>query len=94
MPLEALALLIFETKNDFIRFHGEIIQIGRPVIIDPFPAYQSALLVIPLILLRVLAALAQFPSWLQTLCTLLLVVPMLFMAYVHKLIHINSAPLG
>jgi hypothetical protein len=43
-------------------------------------AYQSALLSTPLVALRIFAALVSFPSWLQTIFTLLLVLPLLFMA--------------
>ncbi|KAI0669906.1 hypothetical protein C8Q78DRAFT_153368 [Trametes maxima] len=64
-PLSALALLIVETHNDFVRFH----------------AYQSALLTTPLVVLRILASLLQFPSFLRTAVTLLLVIPSLYMAW-------------
>lgn len=64
-PLSALFLLITETKNDYVRFH----------------AYQSALLTMPLLLLRVMTSLLGLPSSLRTLFTLLLVAPALFMAY-------------
>ncbi|KAH9946624.1 hypothetical protein B0H21DRAFT_742393 [Amylocystis lapponica] len=64
-PVSALALLIIETHNDYVRFH----------------AYQSALLTTPLLVLRILAALLQFPSLLCTLLTFLLVLPALFMSW-------------
>ena len=47
---------------------------------DYFPAYQSALLTTPLLLLRIFVALLRFPAVLQTLFTLLLVVPSLYMS--------------
>ncbi|KAJ8463380.1 hypothetical protein ONZ51_g10289 [Trametes cubensis] len=64
-PISALTLLIVETHNDFVRFH----------------AYQSALLTTPLVILRILASLLQFPPFLRTLLTLLLVIPSLYMAW-------------
>ncbi|KAI0778179.1 hypothetical protein BD413DRAFT_464946 [Trametes elegans] len=64
-PLSALILLIVETHNDFVRFH----------------AYQSALLTTPLVILRILASLVQFPPFLRTIITLLLVIPSLYMAW-------------
>ncbi|KIJ27171.1 hypothetical protein M422DRAFT_37908 [Sphaerobolus stellatus SS14] len=63
-PITSLFFLILETKNDYIRFH----------------AYQSALLTIPLILLRVLAAFI-FPSWMQTFFTLVILVSQFGMAF-------------
>ncbi|KAJ7071017.1 hypothetical protein C8F01DRAFT_1108713 [Mycena amicta] len=63
-PISALALLILETQNDFVRFH----------------AYQSALLTTPLVLIRILASLLQFPGWMRTLFTLLLLAAELYMA--------------
>ena len=95
MPFVALALLIFETKNDFVRFHG-MLNSSCPAssLATNFLAYQSALLVIPLIVLRIFAALVHFPSWLQTLCTLLLVLPMLYMACVYQLIAIATLHLS
>ncbi|CAG7847105.1 SubName: Full=Uncharacterized protein {ECO:0000313/EMBL:CCA69110.1} [Serendipita indica DSM 11827] len=67
-PVSALVLLILETTNDYVRFH----------------AYQSALLTTPLLLIRLLALLIGFWSFLQTLLTLALVgcsVGMAFQAY-------------
>ncbi|KAI0361633.1 hypothetical protein OH77DRAFT_448011 [Trametes cingulata] len=64
-PFSALVLLIVETHNDFVRFH----------------AYQSALLTTPLVILRILASLLQFPPFLRTVFTLLLVIPSLYMAW-------------
>ncbi|KDR85003.1 hypothetical protein GALMADRAFT_233553 [Galerina marginata CBS 339.88] len=53
-PVSALALLILETQNDYVRFH----------------AYQSALLTTPLVFFRIILSIAQFPSWIRTFCTL------------------------
>ncbi|EMD42043.1 hypothetical protein CERSUDRAFT_110591 [Gelatoporia subvermispora B] len=64
-PISALALLIVETHNDYVRFH----------------AYQSALLSTPLVLLRILASLLQFPPFLRTMFTLLVIIPILYMAW-------------
>ncbi|KAI0732386.1 hypothetical protein C8Q72DRAFT_818561 [Fomitopsis betulina] len=64
-PISALIVLILETHNDYVRFH----------------AYQSALLTGPLLLLRIIAALIQFPSVLCTLLTVLLVMSCLYMAW-------------
>ncbi|KAH7930984.1 hypothetical protein BV22DRAFT_1027742 [Leucogyrophana mollusca] len=55
-PLSALSLLIFETNNDYVRFH----------------AYQSALLTTPLLALRIFASLLGFPSWIRALLTVIL----------------------
>ncbi|KAF7306937.1 hypothetical protein MIND_00486400 [Mycena indigotica] len=63
-PISALALLIVETQNDYVRFH----------------AYQSALLTTPLVLIRILASLLQFPNWMRTLLTLVLVGLEIYMA--------------
>jgi len=64
-PISALALLVTETQNDYVRFH----------------AYQSALLLTPLVVLRIFASLIDFWSWLRTLLTLLIVLPALYMAF-------------
>ncbi|KAI0735173.1 hypothetical protein C8Q76DRAFT_791745 [Earliella scabrosa] len=64
-PISALTLLIMETYNDFVRFH----------------AYQSALLTTPLVILRILASLLQFPSFLRTVFTLMIVIPSFYMAW-------------
>ncbi|KIM34084.1 hypothetical protein M408DRAFT_90267 [Serendipita vermifera MAFF 305830] len=64
-PVSALALLILETSNDYVRFH----------------AYQSALLSTPLLLLRLFALFVGFWSFLQTLLTLALVACCLGMAF-------------
>jgi len=63
-PISALALLIIETQNDFVRFH----------------AYQSALLTTPLVVIRILASLLYFPGWMRTILTLLLVGSQIYMA--------------
>jgi len=63
-PITALVLLISETQNDFVRFH----------------AYQSALLTIPLLVLRIFVSLVQAPSWIRTFCTLMLISPPAYMA--------------
>ncbi|KAI0932214.1 hypothetical protein AcW1_000604 [Taiwanofungus camphoratus] len=64
-PISALLLLIVETHNDYVRFH----------------AYQSALLSTPLVALRILASLLQFPSFLCTILTLTLILPLLYMTW-------------
>ncbi|KAG7450504.1 uncharacterized protein BT62DRAFT_517357 [Guyanagaster necrorhizus] len=64
-PISAFLLLIVETHNDFVRFH----------------AYQSALLTTPLIVLRILMSLLQFPQWTRTLITLVIVGAQLYMAF-------------
>ncbi|OSD03440.1 hypothetical protein PYCCODRAFT_1466824 [Trametes coccinea BRFM310] len=64
-PISALFLLIIETHNDFVRFH----------------AYQSALLTTPLVILRMLASLLQFPPFLRTVLTLVLVIPSFYMSW-------------
>ncbi|KAI0312621.1 hypothetical protein OF83DRAFT_1066852 [Amylostereum chailletii] len=64
-PLSAFALLILETHNDYVRFH----------------AYQSALLTTPLLLLRIFASILQFPFFLRSLFTILLLFPPIIMAY-------------
>ncbi|KZT02728.1 uncharacterized protein LAESUDRAFT_762613 [Laetiporus sulphureus 93-53] len=64
-PISALLLLILETDNDYVRFH----------------AYQSALLSTPLILLRILASLLQFPSFMRTILTLIVAAPLLYMTW-------------
>ncbi|KAG9058339.1 hypothetical protein FS842_010065 [Serendipita sp. 407] len=64
-PVSALALLILETNNDYVRFH----------------AYQSALLTLPLLLLRLFALFLGFWSFLQMLLTLALIGCCLGMAF-------------
>ncbi|KAF9241371.1 hypothetical protein BU15DRAFT_44992 [Melanogaster broomeanus] len=63
-PISALILLVLETHNDYVRFH----------------AYQSALLMTPLLAVRVLVSLLRGPSWICTFLTLLLFVSALSMA--------------
>ncbi|KAJ7630954.1 hypothetical protein FB45DRAFT_1058866 [Roridomyces roridus] len=65
-PISALALLIIETQNDYVRFH----------------AYQSALLTTPLVLIRIFASLLHFPGWMRTIFTLLLIGAQVYMASV------------
>jgi len=64
-PISALLLLILETHNDYVRFH----------------AYQSALLSTPLVLLRIAATLLQFPSFLRTFLTLVMIISLLYMTW-------------
>ena len=45
-------------------------------------AYQSALLLTPLVLLRIFASIIGFWPWLRTLLTLLIILPALYMACV------------
>lgn len=87
-------MLILETHNDYVRFHGTLasfVSNASLVLIALRTAYQSALLTGPLLLLRIIAALLQFPSVLCTFLTLLLVVSCLYMAYVfHLHNHFNN----
>ncbi|KAE9411128.1 hypothetical protein BT96DRAFT_1011790 [Gymnopus androsaceus JB14] len=64
-PLSALLVLIIETQNDYVRFH----------------AYQSALFTTPLVVFRAFLSLLQFPQWLRTFCTVLVLVCQLYMAF-------------
>jgi len=64
-PASALLLLIVETRNDFVRFH----------------AYQSALLTVPLITIRIFVSLLRFPSWIRTMFTFLIILSQLYMAF-------------
>ncbi|KII94356.1 hypothetical protein PLICRDRAFT_172005 [Plicaturopsis crispa FD-325 SS-3] len=64
-PVTALAVLIIETKNDFVRFH----------------AYQSALLTTPIVVIRILVSLLSFPQWIRTLFTILVFLPAWYMAF-------------
>ncbi|KAI9572956.1 hypothetical protein HD554DRAFT_2185226 [Boletus coccyginus] len=57
-PISALALLILETHNDYVRFH----------------AYQAALLMTPLLTAYILAPVLQFPSWISSFLAFLLCV--------------------
>ena len=82
-PILAFGLLVMETHNDFIRFHGAAVQsciLCHSTCLHI--AYQSALLTTPLILLRILASLLQVSSFLRTVLTLLLFSSISFMAYV------------
>lgn len=82
-PNLAFWLLVMETHNDFIRFHGA--PVWSCVLCHSTRlhiAYQSALLTTPLILLRIFASLLQVPSILRTVLTLLLFSSICFMAYV------------
>ncbi|KAJ7181673.1 hypothetical protein C8R43DRAFT_969881 [Mycena crocata] len=63
-PISALALLIIETQNDYVRFH----------------AYQSALLTTPLVVIRIFASLLQFPGWMRTFFTILILGSQAYMA--------------
>ncbi|KAG1769246.1 hypothetical protein EDD22DRAFT_869956 [Suillus occidentalis] len=53
-PISALILLVLETHNDYVRFH----------------AYQSALLMTPLLFVRVSASLLGFPPWMRSFLTI------------------------
>jgi uncharacterized membrane protein len=64
-PITALVLLIMETQNDYVRFH----------------AYQSALLLTPLYIVRIFASLLGFWSWLRTFLTLSIILLELYMAF-------------
>ncbi|THV04936.1 hypothetical protein K435DRAFT_961654 [Dendrothele bispora CBS 962.96] len=55
-PISALIVLVLETQNDFVRFHG----------------YQSALMTGPLLVTRLLLSLLRFPQWLRTIFTVLI----------------------
>ncbi|KAJ7487612.1 hypothetical protein B0H11DRAFT_2014101 [Mycena galericulata] len=68
-PISALALLIVETQNDYVRFHW-----------SSYLAYQSALLTTPLVVIRILASLLQFPGWIRTILTLVIIGSQLYMA--------------
>lgn len=47
------------------------------------PAYQSALLLTPLFIIRIFASLLGFWSWLRTFLTLSIILLELYMAYAH-----------
>ncbi|KAJ3971115.1 hypothetical protein EV361DRAFT_800739 [Lentinula raphanica] len=64
-PLSAFLVLIFETQNDYVRFHG----------------YQSALFTTPLIIFRALLSLLQFPQWLRKFVTVLIFASQLYLAF-------------
>ncbi|KAG9127480.1 hypothetical protein FRC07_013158 [Ceratobasidium sp. 392] len=64
-PITALILLILETTNDFVRFH----------------AYQSALLITPLLLLRGLLGLLSFPTFFTFISTMSILISALYMAF-------------
>ncbi|ESK88889.1 hypothetical protein Moror_13251 [Moniliophthora roreri MCA 2997] len=64
-PLSALLVLILETQNDFVRFHG----------------YQSALLTGSLFVLRMLLSFLQFPQWIRSLFTIIIICGQLYMAF-------------
>ena len=68
--LPALLLLIFETTNDYVRFHGESlvhIRFVPSALADTFSstAYQSGLLTTPIILLWLVMTLIGFWRWLR-----------------------------
>ncbi|EJD47685.1 hypothetical protein AURDEDRAFT_113336 [Auricularia subglabra TFB-10046 SS5] len=64
-PFTALALLILETHNDYVRFH----------------AYQSALVSSPLLLILLFELLLHFWTFFIVLTTLVLVVVSLYLAF-------------
>ncbi|KAL5535571.1 hypothetical protein ACEPAF_3665 [Sanghuangporus sanghuang] len=64
-PFSALACLILETHNDYVRFH----------------AYQAALVTTLLWLLRIFGALVGFPSFLNILLYIIYIIFILFMAF-------------
>jgi len=55
---------VLETHNDYVRFH----------------AYQSALLMAPLLLVRIFASLLDFPSWVRSFLTIAFALSALYMA--------------
>ncbi|KAH7883597.1 hypothetical protein F5I97DRAFT_1814028 [Phlebopus sp. FC_14] len=63
-PISALFVLIVETYNDYVRFH----------------AYQSALLMTPLFVIRILTSLLRLPSWIGTFLTLVIFMAAVLMA--------------
>ncbi|KAJ7254098.1 hypothetical protein B0H12DRAFT_1115969 [Mycena haematopus] len=80
-PISALALLIIETHNDYVRFHGApILFICVQPKLTPPSAYQSALFTTPLVVIRIFASLLQFWGWLRTVITLVLIGSQLYMA--------------
>ncbi|KAI0348016.1 hypothetical protein BDW22DRAFT_1350148 [Trametopsis cervina] len=64
-PFSALLILILETHNDYVRFHG----------------YQSALLSTPLLIIRILLGLIFTNSVVKTSLTLLLLGSLLYLAW-------------
>jgi uncharacterized membrane protein len=78
---------MLETQNDYVRFHGEPLfwLISGPTLTS-LPAYQSALLMAPLILFRIFASLVGFTPWLRTLLTVLIGLTKAFMAYAFSLL--------
>ncbi|KAI0094903.1 hypothetical protein BDY19DRAFT_915197 [Irpex rosettiformis] len=64
-PVSALAILILETHNDYVRFHG----------------YQSALLSTPLLGLYIIISFITISVFFQTVFLLLLVGPLIYMAW-------------
>lgn len=64
-PISALMILIAERQNDYARFH----------------AYQSALLTGPLLLVRFLMSLLQFPGWMRSFTTWGIILVGCYMAY-------------
>jgi hypothetical protein len=93
-PNIAFGLLVMETHNDFIRFHGAPVSSWSCVLCHLtwlLVAYQSALLTTPLILLRIFASLLQLFSILRTFLTLLLLSSICFMSYVPSICSRNGA---
>ncbi|KAJ6575128.1 hypothetical protein B0H19DRAFT_1254738 [Mycena capillaripes] len=80
-PISALALLIIETQNDYVRFHGAPGPVcPHTTHPDLSLAYQSALLTTPLVVVRIFASLLQFWGWLRTIFTLMIIGSQLYMA--------------
>ena len=78
--LVAFLLLILETQNDYVRFHGTHAYSALKRRLTAISAYQSALFTTPLILIRIMATILGFWAWLRFLLTLLCTIPPLYMA--------------
>ncbi|KAG2159875.1 uncharacterized protein EDB93DRAFT_1244645 [Suillus bovinus] len=80
-PISALILLVLETHNDYVRFHGNIPRFLTDLPLSSLStAYQSALSMTPLLLVRIFASLLGFPSWIRSFLTISLALSALFMA--------------
>ncbi|KAJ8584320.1 hypothetical protein M405DRAFT_936681 [Rhizopogon salebrosus TDB-379] len=78
-PVSALILLILETHNDYVRFHGNIYPFLAHLRFSLVTAYQSALLTAPLLSVRIFASLLGFPSWVRSFLTITFGLSVLFM---------------
>lgn len=72
---------MLETHNDYVRFHGDLLPfLTDSSLSSSLTAYQSALLMTPLLFVRISASLLGFPPWMRSFFTIAFALFAFFMA--------------